>query len=270
MKNKVVIITGGATGIGLALAKSFGRRGARIVIAGLDEGRLSAAINNLTGLKIPAVSFVCDVTDVAQVEALADFAWQAYGQVDVVINNAGVAQASRALIDTSPVDLQDVFNVNVFGVWHGCQVFGRRLIAQGTPAAIYNTGSENSLFVAVPRAAAYVASKHAVLGLTDALREEMPDYITVGLIVPGLVGSDLVPEPIRSMAMSPEDFAENAVNQIIAGDPYVVSHSYNQVRIDDRYEAISGAYAKSAPRHEGDDKYDVKTIIAKGRGRAER
>lgn len=159
--------------------------------------------------------------------------------------------------------MQRVFDVNVFGVWNGCKVFGARLIEQGTPAAIYNTGSENSFFVAVPKASAYVASKHAVLGLTETLREEMPDFITVGLIAPGFVGSDLIPENIRHVAMPPEDFADIAVKQIIAGERYVVSHSYNQVHIDARYKAISKAYSRFAPRYAGDDKFDIRTLLAK-------
>ena len=98
--------------------------------------------------------------------------------------------------------------VNFEGVWRGCQEFGRRLIEQGIPAGLYNTGSENSFFVAVGHSAAYVASKHAVLGLTDCLREEMPEYISVGMIAPGFVGSELIPEPMRPLGMPVDDFAE--------------------------------------------------------------
>ena len=96
------------------------------------------------------------------------------------------------------------------GVWHGCKVFGKRLIEQGTPAAIYTTGSENSFFVAVPQSAAYVASKHAVYGLTEAFAEEMPEYVKVGLITPGFVGSELIPEGGRQLAMPPDEFASIA------------------------------------------------------------
>ena len=79
-------------------------------------------------------------------------------------------------------------------------VVGRRLIAQGMPAALYNTGSENSFFVAVSHSAAYVASKHAVLGLTDALRENARQHIS-GDDCARLVGSELIPEPMRPMGM---------------------------------------------------------------------
>jgi NAD(P)-dependent dehydrogenase (short-subunit alcohol dehydrogenase family) len=150
--------------------------------------------------------------------------------------------------------------VNFQGVWQGCQVFGRRLIEQGTEAAIYNTGSENSFFVAVHQAAAYVASKHAVLGLTDALRGEMPEYISVGMIAPGFVATPLIPEAMRDLGMPADEFAAIILPQMLAGERYVVSHGYNQVRIDERYQLIRGAYARSAPRKEGDERFDVQHL----------
>ena len=138
---------------------------------------------------------------------------------------------------------------------------GQRLIEQGTPAALYNTGSENSFFVAVSHSAAYVASKHAVLGLTDCLREEMPEYVSVGMIAPGFVGSELIPASMRPMGMPVDEFAERVVPQMLAGEPYVVTHGYNQVRIDERQSQIARAYERSAPRAEGDERYDVKVLL---------
>ena len=131
------------------------------------------------------------------------------------------------------------------------------------PAALYNTGSENSFFVAVSHSAADVASKHAVLGLTDALREEMPDHVSVGMIAPGFVGSELIPEPMRPMGMPVDEFAGIVLPQILAGDPYVVSHGYNQVRIDERQGVIGAAYKKWAPRAEGDERFDVRELLGK-------
>jgi NAD(P)-dependent dehydrogenase (short-subunit alcohol dehydrogenase family) len=153
-------------------------------------------------------------------------------------------------------------DVNFKGVWYGCRVFGKRLLEQGTPAAIYNTGSENSLFVAIEGSAAYVAAKHAVHGLTEALRGEMPDYVTVGMITPGIVGSELIPEPVRGRGRSPDEFAAIAVKQIQADEFYVVSCSYNQVHIDKRYRDVSKAYASYAPRQEGDERYDVGVLMS--------
>lgn len=203
-----------------------------------------------------------DVTQLDQVEGFADFAFEAFGEVALVVNNAGIGQPRGSIIDVPMEDIRQVMDVNFFGVWNGCKVFGKRLTDQGTPAAIYNTSSENAYFVAVSNSASYVASKHVVHGMTDAFREEVPEFINVGVITPGFVGSEMIPEGFRGMAMAPDEFAAIILPQIRAGEFYVVSHGYNQVRIDDRYQAISDAFTKYAPRQEGDEKYDVRVLLA--------
>ena len=266
INHRTVVITGGATGIGFGLAKACGALGARIVIGEPRQARLDEAIATLTDAGITASALAVDVTDPKQLAAFVDFAFDAHGEVALVINNAGIGQPLGSVIDTPFEAMQNVMAVNFEAVWRGCQLFGRRLIAQGTPAALYNTGSENSFFVAVSHSAAYVASKHAVLGLTDALREEMPDNISVGMIAPGFVGSELIPEPMRPMGMPVDEFAGIVLPQILAGVPYVVSHGYNQVRIDERQQQIASAFSQAAPREEGDDRYDVRTLLASLRG----
>lgn len=266
INHRTVVITGGATGIGFGLAKACGALGARIVIGEPRQVRLDEAIATLTEADITASALAVDVTDPEQLAAFVDFAFDAHGDVALVINNAGIGQPLGSVIDTPFEAMQNVMAVNFEAVWRGCQLFGRRLIAQGTPAALYNTGSENSFFVAVSHSAAYVASKHAVLGLTDALREEMPDNISVGMIAPGFVGSELIPEPMRPMGMPVDEFAGIVLPQILAGVPYVVSHGYNQVRIDERQQQIASAFSQAAPREEGDDRYDVRTLLASLRG----
>ena len=261
INNRTVVITGGATGIGLGLAKACGALGARIVIGEPRQARLDEAVTALTEAGITASAFAMDVTDSEQFTAFVDHAFDAFGEVALVVNNAGIGQPLGSLIDTPVEAMQNVMAVNFEAVWRGCQLFGRRLIEQGTPAALYNTGSENSFFVAVSHSAAYVASKHAVWGLTDALRKEMPEHIAVGMIAPGFVGSELIPEPMRAMGMPVDDFAAIILPQIIAGEPYVVSHGYNQVRIDERQAEIASAYQRSAPREDGDQRYDVNWLL---------
>ena len=261
LEGRNVVITGGASGIGFALAKGLGRRGCRVLIAEPDEARLSSAVEALVGDGVDASSQVCDVTDLAQVERLADVAWDSFGRVDLVFNNAGIGIGQMPIIDTSMEDLHAVFNVNFFGVWHGCRVFARRLIEQGTPAGIYNTGSENSLFNAVPNNAAYLATKHAVLGMTDNLREQMPDFIHVGLIIPGFVKSGLT-AAVGDLAMDTDQFADIVLKQIGDGRFYIVSHAYNMEHIRDRYDEIAEAYASYAPRYEGDEEYDVRHLLS--------
>ncbi|MEO1100694.1 MAG: SDR family NAD(P)-dependent oxidoreductase [Pseudomonadota bacterium] len=267
-RDKVAVITGGATGIGFGLAKALGADGAKIVIGEPRQDRLDEAVAALTAEGIEARATVCDVRDLASVEALADFAWDAFGQVDLVFNNAGVGLGQKRLVNSEMAAVRNLFEVNFWGVWHGCKVFGERLIKQGTPAAIYNTGSENSLFVAVPANAAYVASKHAVLGLTDSLDEEMPDFIRVGVIIPGFVRSEMTTGPFADVAMTADDFAEIILKQVRAGERYCVSHPYNIERVEERMAPIRKAYDNYAPRYEGDEEHDVRTLIEKVRGKS--
>ncbi len=261
-KDKTAVITGGATGIGFAMAKALGQEGARIIIAEMREDRLQQSVQTLSDLGVDAKYTLCDVTSLEEVEALADFAFDTNGSVDMVFNNAGIGNPQAPISEMPMEEVRAVFDVNFFGVWHGSRVFSKRLSEQGTPAGIYNTCSENGLFNAVPFHAAYVASKHAVLGLTDSLREQVPDFIEVGCICPGWVKSEMMSEEMGNMAMDTDRFAGLVLDQIRAGSFFIISHSYNMVRIQDRYDEISGAFNEYAPRYEGDEEYDIRTLMA--------
>lgn len=266
LKDKVAVITGGATGIGFALARAMGAEGAKIVIGEPRQNRLDEAVETLKAEGVDARATICDVRDLTSVEALADFAWDQHGRVDLVFNNAGVSLGQKRVVNADLDAVRNLFEVNFWGVWHGCKVFGERLIAQGTPAAIYNTGSENSFFLAVPANAAYAASKHAVFARTDSVEEETPDFIRVGMIIPGFVHTEMTRGPFGEIAMPADAFAALILKQIKAGERYCVSHPYNIVRIEERMAPIRKAYETYAPRHEGDDAQDVRTLIAKARG----
>ena len=259
--DKVVVITGSTTGIGLSLAKQFGQEGSRVVISGRPEDRITEAVDQLRALGVEAAGTPCDVTKRADVEALADFAWQTFGGVDVVVNNAGIAQRQISLIEMDLDDFRFVHEVNLYGVLNGIQVFGKRFLERGTPAAIYNIGSENSLYPCVPSAHAYVSSKHAILPITELLAEETPDFIEVALIMPGYVNSEMTKGFFSGM--DTDAYTALVMRQLKAGEFYIVSHAYNKVRMDERYERLAAAFGKYAPRYEGDDEFDVRTQIEK-------
>jgi NAD(P)-dependent dehydrogenase (short-subunit alcohol dehydrogenase family) len=263
-KDKVVVITGGATGIGFSFARQFGKEGAKVVICGLRENRLQEAVKKLIDLGIEARFLIADVTKREAVEALADFAWKEFGHVDVIMNNAGIVSIAK-VIDSTENDFRKIYGVNIFGVLNGSSVFGKRFIKQGTLSAIYNVGSENSLFNGVPMGAPYISSKHAVLALTEALREEVPDFIEVGLICPGFTRSELGggDSEMMKQAMDTDTFTAIAMEQIKNDEFYIVSHAYNILRINERYEAIKKSYERYAPRYEGDDEYDIRTLYKK-------
>jgi NAD(P)-dependent dehydrogenase (short-subunit alcohol dehydrogenase family) len=257
---KTVVITGAATGIGFGLAKQFAQRGAQLVLAARRRNRLEEAAIALTENGASVQVAECDVTCREDVDRLVDFSYKAFGHVDVLVNNAGVGPISSTVVDSKREDVQGILDVNLFGVWNCVSAFGRHFIDRGTPAAIYNVGSENCFFNAVPMGAGYVASKHAVLAMTVALREEVPDHIEVGLIAPGLVRSELSKETTEGM--DTDAYAALVLKQIEAGEFLIVSHAYNAVRIGERTEALEHAYATYAPRYKGDNEFDVRTLGA--------
>ena len=263
-KNKTAVITGGATGIGFALAKQMGLAGARVIVFEPREEVLRRAVVALGALGIDAKYLVGDATDPASVEALAAFAWAENGRGDILINNAGIAGARVGVLDIDIAAAKSLFDINFFGVWNGIQAFGKRFREDGLPAAIYSTASENALFNALPGGGggAYVASKHAVLALMDVLRREANatpsmSNIELGVIIPGWVATPMT----RDQGMDANQFATNIFAQMQAGAYHLVGHAYNIVRIEERLSEIAAAYAKYAPRYEGDDEYDVQLYV---------
>lgn len=259
--DKVVVITGGATGIGFSFAKAFGKEGAKIILAGRREDRLQQACAELEAQGTESTYKVCDTSDSSQVEALADFAWAWKGHCDAIINNAGIMLEGMPVLATPFSEVEKIFSINYFGVWYGSAIFGKRFVEQGTPAAIYNLGSENSLFHGVPFGASYVSTKHAVMALTESLREELPEFVRVGLICPGFVASELIPEEAVALAMPTDQYVAIAMQQIKDGKFFIVSHAYNMERVQARFNEISTAFSEYAPRYENDVEYDVRTLV---------
>jgi NAD(P)-dependent dehydrogenase (short-subunit alcohol dehydrogenase family) len=285
LKDKVAVVTGGASGIGLGIAKTLANAGTHIEVADIQEDKALEAATELTKLGVKTSAFKCDVTDRSSVEKLAEHSWAEFGHVDIIVNNAGVMTEGCPLIDGKESDFHWLLDVNLIGEWNGCAVFGKRFIEQGTPAHILNTASENSFYAAVPYSGFYVASKHAVLGMSDALRMEMPEFVKVSILACGLVNTNLSsatetkPErfggpvvqdeetkkagkQVMGLGMDPDKIGQLAVEGMQRGDFYIVTHPHNRAYIAERYEEILRAYDTYAPHFEGDDKYDVRKIMA--------
>ena len=163
-ENKVAVITGAASGIGAALSVGFSAEGARVVAADID---LAGAAATAGAIGENAVAVEVDVADRASVEALAEAAWDAFGQVDLLFNNAGVFQAGL-MWERSPADWDWVLGVNVYGIINGVAAFVPRMIAQDTEGHIVNTASV-AAFVAGGFSSPYVVSKCAAFSLTECL-----------------------------------------------------------------------------------------------------
>lgn len=247
------VITGGASGIGLAIAKELHARGTRVLLADLPGKKLVEA-----GAQVNAETVACDVSKLEEVEALAKSAFERLGTVELLLNNAGVGGPHGKMWEIDPGDARRHFDINFWGIWHGCHIFAPLMAAQTVPSAIYNTGSENSFFCAVPRTSAYIAAKHAVLGMTESLREDLPDHVHAGLIVPGWVFTPLGDQRFMQHGMEVDRYAEVVVPQLLSRQRFVVSHTSNVARIDERIEQLRASYERSAV----DDGCDVRDFFA--------
>ena len=252
---KVAVITGGASGIGQAIARRLIAGGGQVVLADLDADRLALVASELGGA---ALTVSCNVAELAAVEALAEQAFGWRGHVDLVLNNAGVGGPPGKLWDIDPEAARRHFDVNYWGVWNGCKVFAPRLAAQERESALYNTASENALFCAAPRMGTYIAAKHAVLGLTESLREDVPPHVHVGTMFPGWVHTAIGPENFMQFGMDADRFAGIVVPQLLARQRFVVSHYSNVRRISERIDPLLGTYEAFAER----DEMDVRDWIA--------
>jgi NAD(P)-dependent dehydrogenase (short-subunit alcohol dehydrogenase family) len=186
------VVTGGASGIGRALALTFAREGARVVLGDRDEAGMAevAAAVRARGGEVLAVP--TDVSELAQVQALAERAYAAFGAVHVLCNNAGVA-VWGGLETATHRDWQWVLGINLWGVIHGVEAFVPRMIAQKAPAHIVNTASMAGL-VAFAGAAPYCASKFAVVGLSESLQQELAKAgadVGVSVLCPGFVKTNI-------------------------------------------------------------------------------
>lgn len=254
------VITGGASGIGFALAERIGKTGARVVLGDLPGERLDRAVAVLASKGLEVIGHGCDVSVLDEVEQLAEVAF-ALGPVDLLLNNAGESGPTGRQWEVDVNRARRHFDVNFWGVWHGCTAFIPRLARQPSPSAVYNTASENALFCAGPRMGAYIAAKHAVLGMTESLREDLPAHVHAGTIMPGWVQTSIGSEGIMRHAMPPGRFADIVLPQLLACRRFVVSHSYNAVRMQERVAAIDEAFLEFAPRYSGDDEFDVRAFI---------
>jgi NAD(P)-dependent dehydrogenase (short-subunit alcohol dehydrogenase family) len=190
---RVAVVTGGNRGLGEAFAHALGEAGARVAILARDAERSAQVVAELAGKGITAAAFQADVTDRAAVERAAAEITAAYGPVDVLVNNAG-ACIHRPALEVTEQEWRSVLDVNLTGVWNGCQVFGRRMVDSGG-GVIVNVGSMSGQIVNRPQwQPAYNASKAAVHHLTKSLAAEWAPYgIRVNAVAPGYVRTDMTP-----------------------------------------------------------------------------
>lgn len=189
-KGKVAVITGGASGIGLALARRFAAEGMKLVLADIEDAALNAAVSSLRADGAEALGVRTDVSDAASVEALAQAASRAFGPLHLIVNNAGVS-ITGPIWKQSLDDWRWVYGVNVWGVIHGVRTFVPLLLEHGQPAHVVNVASL-AAFHGNGDHAPYCSSKAAVHSISQALYSELVAWNTrvgVSCVCPGMVAT---------------------------------------------------------------------------------
>jgi NAD(P)-dependent dehydrogenase (short-subunit alcohol dehydrogenase family) len=228
--DNVAVITGGASGIGLAAAMRFARLGMRVCIADVGADRLAHAAAALTeAAPAGAVSVMAEITDVSRIDEVArlEAAVRArFGGTDVLMNNAGIQPGSKLFGPTE--NWQRILGVNLWGVIHGSQVFAPHMIARGRPGLIINTGSKQGI-TTPPGDPAYNVSKAGVKAFTEALQHELRNaagsQISAHLLIPGFVFTGLTSRGRSEKpagAWTPEQTIDFMIERIGAGDFYIL------------------------------------------------
>src|SRR3989440_12583014 len=183
LEGRVAVVTGGASGIGRAMAELFARERAKVVVADIDERALAAVVESIRTRGGEALGVPTDVTNLTSVQALAATAFRTFGRVNVVCHNAGVALWG-GLEAATHRDWRWVLGVNLWGVIHGVEAFVPRMIAQQSEGHVVNTASMAGL-IASQGLGVYNTSKYAVVGLSETLVKDLRPYgIGVSVLCP--------------------------------------------------------------------------------------
>lgn len=237
LAGRSAVVTGAASGIGLAITEAFLAAGMRVLMTDLDESRLSEHSTRLA-TEGDVHPLVVDVTSQDAVTAAAAVAVERFGALNVAVNNAGIVLGGNSW-ELSLEEWHRVIDVNLFGVVHGIRAFVPQIIASGAPGWVVNTASMAAVR-AVPGIAPYTASKHAVLGISDVLRKELERAgapIGVSVVMPGGIKTAL--NPIGTVEAS--QVAANVVDAIRRGRDYVFTDDHSAEEVAGRLGAIVAA-----------------------------
>ena len=273
---KVAFITGGASGMGLAMARSFAAAGMKVAIADVEQVALDRVKAEFDASNAKVITLQVDVTDRAAMEAAADATEAAFDKVHVLVNNAGVA-VGGSLDQMSYEDWDWVMGVNLDGVVNGLQAFVQRIKAHGEGGHVVNTASLAGHF-AIPGLGVYTATKYAVVGISETLRADLKQHdIGVSVLCPGVVNTNIfdsgrnrpshlqgetdtakmvlsedVAEPEREQRMA--EMMARALDPAVVGDMvlhsiqedefYIFSHPEVEPMVSGRAAEVTDAFAR--------------------------
>jgi NAD(P)-dependent dehydrogenase (short-subunit alcohol dehydrogenase family) len=273
LAGKTAFVTGGAGGIGFALGRAFAEAGMKVMLADIETDALAAAVKSLDNFGSDVRGVICDVADPVSVEQAARASYEAFGNVHVVCNNAGVAAAGG--IDNISLDnWRWVLDVNLMGVLHGIRSFLPHIRAHGEGGHIVNTASMAGMMSGLGFSP-YVASKFAVVGMSEGLATQLrPLGIGVTVLCPGYVrtrigesgrnrperyGATQTPDPaspagvlvaqiakLLQSGLDPSEVAARVLTAIRNDELYVFTHPEMRAEVEERFAGILAATGKAA------------------------
>jgi len=241
LEGRAAVVTGAASGIGLAVTEAFAASGMRVLMTDRDEEHLVEHAKRLVSTGGEVAHRVVDVTDADAVERAADAAIDEFGKLHVAVNNAGIVVGGNSW-ELPLSEWRRVVEVDLWGVIHGVHAFVPRIIASGEPGWVVNTASMAAVST-IAGIGPYTASKHGVLGLSDGLRAELREAgapIGVSVVMPGMIRTGL--NPIGTI--EPEQVAANVVDAIRRGRDYVFTDHHSIRAVETRLQAIIAARAE--------------------------
>ena len=269
---KTAFVTGGASGIGLALGRAFAEAGCKVMLADIEKPALDAALASFSGSGPEIRGVICDVADPASVDAAAEATFSAFGNVHILCNNAGVG--ARGGIDHIALDnWRWVLDVNLIGVVNGVRAFLPHMRAHGEGGHIVNTASMAGMISRFHGFHPYAATKFAVVGMSEGLAVEVEPFgIGVSILCPGFVRTnilesarnrperygpttppDAVNHPLYARfaelvrtGMDPAEVARRVLAAVRDDELYVFTHPEMRGDVEERFRAILAAFDKAA------------------------
>lgn len=240
LEGRTAVVTGAASGIGLAVTEAFVAAGMQVLMTDLDDASLASHAERLARDGGEVRTLAVDVTDPDAVERAADAVVEHFGKLHVAVNNAGVVVQGNSW-ELPLTEWHRVIDVDLWGVIHGIHSFVPRILASGEPGHVVNTASMAAV-TAIPGIGPYTASKHAVLGLSDGLRAELAAIsapVGVSVVMPGMIKTGL--NPLGTVG--PEQVAANVIDAVRRDRPYVFTDDHHIPAVESRLGAIMASRA---------------------------